>query len=58
MDDFDIDVKRKTLGYEKLTTNKSLWKSINLFLKNKGFIGNNDVTLIHINKIIINEKQN
>ena len=27
------------------------------FLTNKGFIGNNDITLIHKNKIISDEKQ-
>ena len=37
------------------TTNKSFWKFMKPFLTNKGFIGNNDVTLIHKNKIIFNE---
>ena len=40
-----------------LTTNKSFWKSTKPFLTNKGFIGNNEITLIHKNKIISNEKQ-
>ena len=37
------------------TINKSFWKFMKPFLTNKGFIGNNDVTLIHKNKIISNE---
>ena len=48
--------------YEKLTekgltTNKSFWKFMKPFLTNKGFIWNNDITLIHKNKIISDEKQ-
>ena len=40
-----------------LTTNKSFWKFMKLFLTNKGFIGNDDITLIHKNKIISDRKQ-
>ena len=40
-----------------LTPNKSFWKFMKPFLTNKGFIGNNDITLIHQNKIISDEKQ-
>ena len=40
-----------------LTTNKSFWKFMKPFLTNKGFTGNNDITLIHQNKIISDEKQ-
>ena len=47
----------KKLTVKSLTTNKSFWKFIKPFLTNKGFIGNNDITLIHKNKIISDEKQ-
>ena len=40
-----------------LTTNKSFWRFTKRFLTNKGFIGNNDISLIHQNKIISDEKQ-
>ena len=32
---------------QRLTTNKSFWKFVNPFLKNKIFIGNSDITLIY-----------
>ena len=47
----------KKLTEKGLTTNKSFWKFMKPFLTNKGFIGNNDITLIHKNKIISDEKQ-
>ena len=47
----------KKLTEKGLTTNKSFWKFMKPFLTNKGFTGNNDITLIHQNKIISNEKQ-
>ena len=47
----------KKLTEKDLTTNKSFWKFMRPFLTNKGFIGNNDITLIHKNKIISDEKQ-
>ena len=47
----------KKLTEKDLTTNKSFWKFMKPFLTNKGFIGNNDITLIHKNKIIPSEKQ-
>ena len=47
----------KKLTEKGLTSNKSFWKFIKPFLTNKGFIGNNDITLIHKNKIIFYEKQ-
>ena len=47
----------KKLREKGLTTNKSFWKFMKPFLTNKGFTGNNDITLIHQNKIISDEKQ-
>ena len=47
----------KKLTEKGLTTNKSFWKFMKPFLTNKGFIGNNDITLIHKNKIISDEIQ-
>ena len=47
----------KKLTEKGLTTNKSFWKFMKPFLTNKGFTGNNDITLIHQNKIISDEKQ-
>ena len=47
----------KKLTEKGLTTNKSFWKFGKPFLTNKGFVGNNDITLIHKNKIIFDEKQ-
>ena len=47
----------KILTEKGLTTNKSFWKFMKPFLTNKGFTENNDVTLIHQNKIISDEKQ-
>ena len=47
----------KKLKEEGLTTNKSFWKFMAPFLTNKGFTGNNNITLIHQNKIISDEKQ-
>ena len=47
----------KKLTEKDLTTNKCFWKFMKPFLTNKGFTGNNDITLIHQNKIISDEKQ-
>ena len=47
----------KKLTEKGLAANKSFWKFMKPFLTNKGFIGNNDTTLIHKNKIISDEKQ-
>ena len=47
----------KKLTEKGLTTNKNFWKFMKPFLTNEGFIGNNDITLIHKNKIITDEKQ-
>ena len=47
----------KKLTEKGLTTNKSFWKFMKPFLTNKGFTGNNDITLIHQNKMISDEKQ-
>ena len=47
----------KKLREKGSTTNKSFWKFMKPFLTNKGFIGNNDITLIQKNKIISDEKQ-
>ena len=47
----------KKLTEKGLTNNKSFWKFMKPFLKNKGFTGNKDITLIHQNKIISDEKQ-
>ena len=47
----------KKLTEKGLTTKKSFWKFMKPFLTNKGFTGNNDITLIHQNKIISDEKQ-
>ena len=47
----------KKLTEKGLTTNKGFWKFMKPFLTNKGFTGNNDITLIHQNKIISYEKQ-
>ena len=47
----------KKLTEKGLTTNKSFWKFMKPFLTNKGLTGNNDITLIHQNKIISDEKQ-
>ena len=47
----------KKLTEKGLTTNKSFWKSMKPFLTNKGFIENNDITLVHKNKMISDEKQ-
>ena len=61
---FCISLRRKCMkNYPKkltekgLTTHKSFWKFGKPFLTNKGFVGNNDITLIHKNKIIFDEKQ-
>ena len=48
---------QKKMYQKGLTTNKDFWKFIKPFLKNKGFIGNNDIKLIHKNKNITDEKQ-
>ena len=62
---FSVSFRRKCMkNYLKkltekeffLTTNKRFWKFMKPFLTNKGFIGNNDITLIHKNKIISNKK--
>ena len=47
----------KKLTEKGLTTNKSFWKFMKPFLTNKGFTGNNNITFIHQNKIISDEKQ-
>ena len=47
----------KKLTEKGLTTNKSFWKFMKPFLINKGFTGNNDITLIRQNKIISDEKK-
>ena len=47
----------KKLMHKSLKTNKSIWKFIKTFLTNKGFIGNNELTIIYKNKIISGEKQ-
>ena len=47
----------KKLTEKGLTTIKPFSKSKKPFLTNKDFIGNNDTTLIHKNKIITDEKQ-
>ena len=47
----------KKLTEKGLTTNKGFWKFMKPFLTNKAFTGNNDITLIHQNKIISDEKQ-
>ena len=47
----------KKLTEKGLTTIKSFWKFMKPFLTNKSFTVNNDVTLIHQNKIISDEKQ-
>ena len=47
----------KKLTEKGLKTNKSFWKFMKPFLTNKGLTGNNDITLIHQNKIISDEKQ-
>ena len=47
----------KKLTEKGLTTIKSFWKFMKPFLTNKGFTGNNDITLIHQNKTISDEKQ-
>ena len=47
----------KELREKGLTTNKSFRKFMKPFLRNKSFIGNNDITHIHKNKIISDEKQ-
>ena len=61
---FRISLRRKCMtNYLKklmekgLTTNKNFWKFMKPFPTNKGFTGNNDITLIHQNKIISDEKQ-
>ena len=61
---FCVSLRRKCMkNYLKkftekgLTTNKGFWKFMKPFLTNKGFTGNNDITLIHQNKIISYEKQ-
>ena len=47
----------KKLTDKGLTTSKTFWKFLKPFLTNKGFVGNNDIALIHKNKIISDEKQ-
>ena len=47
----------QNLTGKSLTNSKIFWKFMKLFLTNKGFIGNNGITLIHKNKIISDEKQ-
>ena len=49
----------KKLTEKGLTTNKNFWKPFFMkpFLTNEGFIGNNDIALLHKNKIITDEKQ-
>ena len=38
-------------------TNKIFWTFIKLFQANKGFLENNDITLIEENKVITSEKE-
>ena len=45
------------LKEKDFTTNKSFSKFIKHFLTNEGLIGNSGITLIHKNKIMIDEKQ-
>ena len=39
-----------------INTNKSIWKFIKPFLKNKGFIGSNDINLVENNVATTHEK--
>ena len=43
--------------YEKSSYLRTFFNFIKVFLTNKGFICNNDITPTHKNKIIANEKQ-
>ena len=61
---FCVSLRRKCMkNYLKklmergLTISKIFWKFMKLFLINKTSIVNNDITLIHKNKIISDEKQ-
>ena len=47
----------KKLMQKGLTANKSFWKFMKPFLTNKCFAGNSDITLIHRQKNISDEKQ-
>ena len=40
-----------------ITTNKNVWTFIMPFLTNKGFLENNDITLIEENKVITSERE-
>ena len=40
-----------------IITNKNFWSFIKPFLTNKGFLGNNDITLTEGNKIITSERE-
>ena len=40
-----------------IITNKNFWTFIKLFLTNKGFLGNKDITLIEGNKIITSQRE-
>ena len=40
-----------------ITTNKNFWTFIKPFLTNKGFLENNDITLIEENKVITSEEE-
>ena len=46
----------KKLVEKGLTTSKSFWKFIKPFFTNNGFTRNSDITRIHKNKIISDEK--
>ena len=39
-----------------VNTNKEFWKIIKLFLKNKGFLSENEITLIENDEVIPEEK--
>ena len=40
-----------------ITTNKNFWTIIKPFLTNKGYLENNDITLIEENKVITSERE-
>ena len=46
----------KSITEKGINSNKSFWKFVKPFLKNKGFIGSNDITLVENEVVTTDEK--
>ena len=46
----------KSITEKGINNNKSFWKFVKPFLKNKGFIGSNDITLVENDVVTTDEK--